>query len=38
VISPRKNGLNGTMPAFTRSKFGSSAIKDAEGTTVCFKP
>jgi hypothetical protein len=33
-ISPRKYGLKGTMPALTRSKFGSSAIKEAEGTTV----
>ena len=38
VTSPKKNGLNGTMPAFTNSKFGSSAIKDADGTTVCVKP
>jgi len=38
VTSPRKKGLNGTMPAFTNNKFGSSAINDADGTTVCFKP
>jgi hypothetical protein len=35
VTSPRKYGLNGTIPALTKSKFGSSAIRDAEGTTVC---
>jgi hypothetical protein len=34
VTSPRKKGLNGTIPAFTRRRFGSSAIRDADGTTV----
>ena len=34
VTSPRKKGLNGTIPAFTNNRFGSSAIKEAEGTTV----
>jgi hypothetical protein len=38
VTSPKKNGLNGTMPALTKSRFGSSAINEADGTTVCFKP
>ena len=33
--SPRKYGLKGTMPAGTRSRVGSSAMSDAEGTTVC---
>ena len=32
---PRKYGLNGCIPAFTRSRVGSSAITDADGTTVC---
>src|SRR3954451_21022445 len=32
--SPRKYGLNGTMPALTSSSVGSSAISDADGTTV----
>ena len=32
--SPRKYGLNGTMPALTSSSVGSSAMSDAEGTTV----
>ena len=32
---PRKYGLNGTMPALTSSSVGSSAISDADGTTVC---
>jgi hypothetical protein len=32
--SPRKNGLNGTIPAFTNKRFGSLAISEAEGTTV----
>src|SRR4028118_394811 len=31
--SPRKYGLNGTMPALTSSSVGSSAISDADGTT-----
>ena len=26
------------MPALTKSRLGSSAIRDAEGTTVCVKP
>lgn len=34
LTSPKKNGLNGTIPALTSKRFGSSAIKDAEGTTV----
>ena len=34
VTSPKKNGLNGTIPALTNKRFGSSAIKDADGTTV----
>jgi hypothetical protein len=34
VISPKKIGLNGTIPALTSKRFGSSAIRDAEGTTV----
>ena len=34
VTSPRKYGLKGTMPAFTSNRFGSSAISDADGTTV----
>ena len=38
LISPKKNGLKGTIPAFTKRRFGSSAIKDADGTTVCFSP
>jgi hypothetical protein len=38
LISPRKYGLNGTIPAFTRSKFGSFKTSDAEGTTVCVSP
>jgi hypothetical protein len=32
--SPKKYGLNGTIPAFTKSNVGSLAIKDAEGTMV----
>src|SRR5438067_13564234 len=32
--SPRKYGLNGTMPALTSSSVGSSAISEADGTTV----
>src|SRR6516225_4445603 len=32
---PRKYGLNGCMPAFTSSRVGSSAIRLADGTTVC---
>ena len=32
--SPRKYGLNGTMPALTRSRVGSATTSDAEGTTV----
>ena len=32
---PRKYGLNGCIPALTRSRVGSSAISDADGTTVC---
>src|SRR3954467_12858976 len=32
---PRKYGLNGTMPALTSSRVGSSATRLAEGTTVC---
>ncbi|SUA72833.1 Uncharacterised protein [Nocardia otitidiscaviarum] len=32
--SPRKYGLNGAMPALISSSVGSSAISDAEGTTV----
>jgi hypothetical protein len=32
---PRKYGLNGTIPAFTSSSVGSSAIRPADGTTVC---
>ena len=35
VCWPRKNGLNGCMPAFTSSRVGSSAMRLAEGTTVC---
>src|SRR5689334_7718736 len=31
--SPRKYGLNGTMPALTSSRVGSSAIRLALGTT-----
>ena len=32
VCSPRKKGLNGTMPALVNSKVGSPAgINDAEG-------
>jgi hypothetical protein len=31
---PRKYGLNGTMPALTNSRFGSSSSSDADGTTV----
>ena len=27
--------MNGTIPALTSSKFGSSAINDADGTTTC---
>src|SRR5674536_201372 len=34
-VSPRKYGLNGTIPALTSSSVGSSAIRDADGTTVC---
>src|SRR3954469_16182142 len=34
-FSPRKYGLNGTMPALTSSSVGSSAISDADGTTAC---
>jgi len=26
--------LNGTIPALTNKRFGSSAINDADGTTV----
>src|SRR3954470_5645755 len=33
--SPRKYGLNCTMPALTSSSVGSSATTDADGTTVC---
>src|SRR4051812_10671879 len=32
---PRKYGLNGTIPALTRSSVGSSAIRLAEGTILC---
>src|SRR5690606_36838950 len=32
---PRKYGLNGTMPALTSSRVGSSATRLAEGTTRC---
>ena len=32
VSSPRKNGLNGTMPALTNSRVGSGTSNDAEGT------
>ena len=32
---PRKYGLNGTIPALTSSSVGSSAIRLADGTTVC---
>ena len=32
VSSPRKNGLNGTIPAFTNSRLGSGTSSDAEGT------
>ena len=38
LTSPKKYGLNGTIPAFTNRRFGSSAIKDADGTTVCVSP
>lgn len=38
LTSPRKYGLNGTIPALTKSRFGSSAIKDADGTTVWVNP
>ncbi|CAB4730971.1 unannotated protein [freshwater metagenome] len=31
--SPRKYGLNGTMPALTKSSVGSSRRSDADGTT-----
>jgi len=34
VTSPKKYGLKGTIPAFTSKRFGSSAISEAEGTTV----
>lgn len=34
LTSPRKYGLNGTMPALTSSRVGSSATRDADGTTV----
>jgi hypothetical protein len=33
--SPRKYGLNCTMPALTNSRFGSSRISEALGTSVC---
>jgi hypothetical protein len=33
--SPRKYGLNCTMPALTNSSVGSSRISDALGTRVC---
>ena len=33
--SPRKYGLNCTMPAFTNSRVGSSRISEALGTLVC---
>ena len=33
--SPRKYGLNCTMPALTKSSVGSSRINDALGTLVC---
>src|SRR5688500_17867746 len=32
--SPRKYGLNGTIPALTSSRVGSAAISDADGTTL----
>src|SRR3954470_9172356 len=32
--SPRKYGLNGTMPALTNSRLGSSSSREALGTTV----
>src|SRR5918992_3341620 len=32
---PRKYGLNCTMPALTKSRFGSSRISEALGTRVC---
>ena len=32
VASPRKYGLNGTMPALTNSRVGSSSSSDADGT------
>jgi hypothetical protein len=35
VAWPRKYGLNGCIPAFTSSNVGSSAISEADGTTVC---
>src|ERR1700712_2755109 len=31
---PRKNGLNGTIPATVNSRVGSSLISEADGTTV----
>jgi hypothetical protein len=34
VTSPRKYGLNGTIPALTSSRFGSFKIKEADGTTT----
>src|SRR3954463_1773847 len=35
--SPRKNGLNGTIPALTSSSVGSSATRLALGTTGCSR-
>ena len=35
VRCPRKYGTNWTMPALTNSRFGSSRITDALGTSVC---
>src|SRR3954453_15471276 len=38
VSWPRKYGLNGTMPAATNSRVGSSRISEALGTTVWSRP
>src|SRR5690606_41663205 len=35
VAWPTKYGTNCTMPALTKSRFGSSAGNGTDGTTVC---
>jgi len=35
ATSPRKKLLNGAIPTLINSNVGSSAISDADGTTMC---